>query len=236
MKTENLLGYEVFLATNSFVGGLSYFDFKELGRLGFISEDWARVLLELIHQTKPPEQKEPAILEGDPANIQRRQERRKKHSHKLTFIQVFKPGHYFWLRITARKNGNLQFQTIGAVRTALYRQPDPQLQMAELNNMEYMALLSLSLIFQAKKTYVWNEKILENSAMSEHGIWKFSDKNPIYLKFKEGDGLINYITGEESRINARELRFIFNAHELNFRNCLSLPLLKQLCAKTGKQN
>lgn len=228
IQLENVEGYKLIRMINTFEGGVNYLDLQEMADHGLISNEWAEIILNLILTQTTPKQNE----ELKESSLHSKDENRAK---KLTkFVSALKPGNYFWFKIVMAKEDLPIFESAESVRDFLYQKIDLDLLSLEFKKIEYLATLSLSLLQKLKRTNIYNEKIIENSAVSYYGIWKYSSKNTIYNDFINQVSKIEYLDDEKSYNNSKDLEIVFNPHKKNAGNVFNLSFFKEFLANQGK--
>ena len=207
-------------------------DLEELSYLGLIPIEWKTILSRLTGKSN---QQNPALEKEIPEKSQRLSKNRSRSTH-LVFrpIQpVFRPGYFFWFIVFHQRRGNeLIFRPVGEVRTIIFEKPERDHLDATMMKMEYLAILSLSLLAKIKKLHVYSEDLLENSAVCSGGLWRISEKNSFYNKLKTQDTSISYLQYESMR-SWEELNEFFMLHNHNFRGCFHVSLLKKIAAEEG---
>ena len=138
----------------TFEAGLSYLDAQELSQLGYISTEWKGILLALLlNQTKKKR------INHSEEHGPKEPRARRRVQKLLSFSHVFKPGNYFWLKIISVKVSALFFEPIEAFREVIYEKKiNSNSLVMEVQKMEYLALMSLSILSKLNKMHIYTEK------------------------------------------------------------------------------
>lgn len=203
---------------NNFPSGVVWEDIEELFNLKFLSSGWRGTLARLLSQdqvgnTTPEENDE----NGSDRNLK----------------PEIKPGNYFWIVIAKSANANIYFkpaQSVYQVISKSLRNEFPEWLFARI---EYLTLFALTLIERAKVHYFYSEQLVENSIVSDHGIWSLRQSNYFYKKhFTEGKMTSIYLQ-RMTFDGIKGLLTIFQEQETNFLCCLDLDMLKVLLSSDG---
>lgn len=235
-----------------FPSGLFFDDLVQLARLSVIDEEWITLLPKIIHSRDDgsknlvaptpgirarPRGSERKTTFNAPRNFFHFEKRDvpqnlNKTASPIPFydendVEKIKAGNYFWVTIhkdTIRKN--LFFQPSQSVYNYIKRSLKAYSYQHFLEKYEYLTLLSLSLINAVKNNYYYNERLLENSLVAEHGIWKIREDNYIFKKYLESSHGLTYI--EDLDIPFKELKSIFWSHDPNFLSLLEVDIANDL--------
>lgn len=102
-----------------------------------------------------------------------------------------------------------------------------------MEKFEYMSILALSLINGARDNYYYNERLVENSLISEHGVWKIRDENYIYKKYLDASSReLTYLETLEGQ-SFKELKNVFWSHDANFLTLLEADIVNDLLNHSG---
>ena len=215
----------------NFPSGLVWEDIEELCELKSVSPGWEEVLARLLSQdqeSKKSEGEEDVVEEVD-----EEAEGDEEIGRNVSEPPKIKPGNYFWITIAKGPHSTLHLkpaQSIYQFITKNLRNEFPELQFAKL---EYLTLFALNLIERAKTNYFYNEQLIENSLVCEHGVWVHRGSNSFYKKHLDGGMTAIYLQGM-SFDGMKELGAIFQEHETNFLSCFDLDVIKSLLSMDGK--
>lgn len=255
IKNDNEEGFTLLGMICLFPSGLSFDDLIQLANLKFIPSDWDALLQKMLN-SKDASAKlmKPAFPESDhggkkttqpPSRNQLLEEEETKSADKVTSkaelwvdeidSEKIKPGNYYWLTIQKDtvRNG-LFFQPSQSVHSYLKRSLRTSLTKQILDKFEYLTILSLSLISGAKNNFHYNERLLENSLVSEHGVWKMRDENYIYQKYRDSSREMSYLEKLEDQ-SFKDLKQVFWSHDSNFLSLLEVELINDLLSQ-GNSN
>lgn len=210
---------------------MSYSDLEDIFR--DMEFDWKGVLSKLLSQNTnqenllsvPTEFELPALELKHSKSLQQ-----KLRTRSAFFNSTFHPGRYFWLDIINLKEEELIFQPVEIISSVIYEKAEPELLDAEMEKFEYLTFISLSLLDNLQKIHAYSEKLLENSAICKHGIWKIDGFNPIFAKYMTKRFNLKAISEHQS-ISLRDLQYTFERHDANFRSCLNLAVIKSILAE-----
>ena len=199
---------------SSFSSGIELQDMNNLEQLGVVNGGWQDVLTCLLMQNNSqPAGKDETVIEP----------RDNQSQTKMAII----PGNYFWVVVTKPTKSTIHFkpaQSVCEYISTKLAQENPKWHLAKL---EYMTLVSVALIENAKRGYVYNERLVENSLICEHGLWQYRETNIFYksrIQNQTDHSLLQNISSE----SASELATTFQQHEENFLSCLDLTQLTTL--------
>ena len=221
-----------------FPGGLTSLDLRELVRVGFISDDWRTTLSNLFPketQDQTPQGKTDAISEnrsfgpGTPKPGF-------KHSPSQLMDQLsINTGDFLWIQINKIPSiGGLLFKPSQAVHQFLLKELQQETQDAEFLKLEYLTLLSVSLLAKIRSLSVYNERLMENSAVCRHGLWEIAEDNTFYNKYlKDRSVMLSYLEGSNIK-TAKDILNIYNIHEPNLQSSLNIAVIKSRIANLGK--
>lgn len=219
---------------SSFPSGLGWEDLEELCHLKIFRPDWEDILARLLSQDQDAEKPEGEEIEEEVEEEEEEVEEEDEGGE--VSIQERKSkintGNYFWITVARGNNSNLFLKPAQSVYQFIaknLRNEYPEWQFAKL---EYLTLFALTLIERAKTHYFYNEQLIENSLVCEHGIWNFREENSFYKDQIEGEMTSIYLR-RMSFDGMKELWTIFQEHETNFLSCLELELIKPLLASPG---
>jgi len=129
----------------------------------------------------------------------------------------FKPDYYIWINIAKDEStGEVWFiPTHCSIRFIEENLLECSSKYTFMK-LEYMALLSSSLIDKIKKTYGYTERLMEFSAVCTYGIWRL-ETGPLGLANPENR--IKYL--DSPGYDFEKLKKWFGMHESNFYSCLN---------------
>ena len=217
-----------------FPEGLLSFDLGELKKLGFFSDDWKATLASLFPKSAEQAPKSQEI--GSIQDIQPKEIRRgSRRCNTLRFIESLpiNTGDFLWIQISkiASMEGVLLKPT-RAVNEVLIREFQNEIKEIELMRLQYLTLLSQSLLAKIRSLSIYHESLLENSAVCKHGLWAIAEDNSFYEKFiKDNASKVSYLNTHIK--TAKDIQNIYNIHESNLSSSLRLSLIKPMIANTG---
>ena len=232
-----------------FPSGLFHEDLTQLSKLRFIPEEWDTLLQKILNSKdasskliKPatPESHrrstERKLTFGPGKGLTRTEEKKSTANLKIedSESEKIKAGNYYWLQIhkDATRKG-LFFQPSQSVCSYIKRSLKSSIHQAMMEKFEYMSILALSLINGARDNYYYNERLVENSLISEHGVWKIRGENYIYKKYLDASSReLTYLETLEGQ-SFKELKNVFWSHDANFLTLLEADIVNDLLNHSG---
>lgn len=216
ISKENEECYQLILFLGLFPAGLSTHDMEQLSQEEMIPKNWKVLIKKLIENTSSPSSEKTNQNFEDSKEITE-----KPHEESQELL----PGNYAWINITKDANKEtLHYKVADFLHEFITNELKQETVKQSLQRLEYMALLALSVIKYLKEISYCQESIIEYSSISDHGIWKFDDKNTFFSKWIKPRAAYIYI--DEQKTNAKglgvaEIRKILDSHSDNFRACLN---------------
>lgn len=155
-----------------------------------------------------------------------------------TDFQLVVPGNYFWITVSkeAAKENTLHYEPANFVT----RFVDKHMQLEEcsfhLRKLKYMTLLAQSIVNRLKAVYYYHEKLIEQSAISEYGIWHYSEDNTFYKEYIKEKRNLTYVDEYHEGPKALDMtaiRKVFDDHEINFLSCIDSETVKAMIQFDG---
>ena len=231
-----------------FPSGLFFDDLVQLSKLNFIHAEW-NILLQKILNTKDtnklakpptPEIKarthhalERKLTPNPTRTISTVMFEERKSTLDISRTDDFenekiKAGNYYWITIHKDSIGKgLFFQPSQSVCHYIRRSLKTSVYKPFLQKFEYLTVLSLSLIIGTRNNYYYNERLVENSLIAEHGVWKIREDNYIYQKYLESSRELTYLETLEKH-SFKELKSIFWSHDSNFLSLLEVDIINDI--------
>ena len=217
-----------------FPGGLLALDLKELVIHGFISDDWKATLMSLF--TNDIEQSPQGYIGSDINTTEIKQCRTPVRHNTPQPIESFpiSTGDFLWIQINKISSLNeVLLIPTQAVNEFLIREFQNEIKEIELMRLQYLTLLSQSLLAKIRSLSIYHESLLENSAFCQHGLWALTEDNSFYKKFlKDEVCMMSYLYNSNIK-TAKDIQNIYNIHESNLSSSLRLSLIKPMIANTG---
>ena len=156
-----------------------------------------------------------------------------------TDYQLLIPGNYFWVVITKDPIKEiLHYQPAQFVNKFIDTNLKSDVANFDLQKLQYMTLMSLSIIRRLKELYYYHEKLIEHSGISNHGLWIYDEKNTFYTQYMKDKRSYTYIDeyhGESSKaLDLQTIRKVFEAHEMNFLSCIESDTIMSIIKSDGK--
>ena len=233
IRNTDETAYELVILICLFKVGLTTYDLQELQILKMVPQSWIKMLQELFSRGNDVESTENSCLEEQKSEMS-------DTSPAITQNKDFKvimPGNYFWIVISRDSNINALFYNPSQlVNRYIDKKLKPEVTRLELQKLEYLTLLSLSFMHRLKQLNSYNEKLTENSTISQHGIWAFSEDNAFYKNFIAKRSEFTYLDREKEGTNSYDLptlKRLFNFHAENFNTCVDSETIETLIQSDG---
>lgn len=222
--------YELVLAIGLFPSGLTTDDLNELSFLGMLPENWKIVMKRL---TRNPS--EIAELNNDIEDQKATQEQ----WDTKTDYQLLVPGNYFWIVITKDPAKEiLYYQPAQFVNKFIDMNLKLDVANFDLQKLQYLTLLTLSIIKRLKELYYYHEKLIEHSCISIHGIWNYDEKNSFYIQYIKDKRSYTYIDEfhheSPKALDLDTIKKIFEFHQPNFLSCIESETVVSIVKSEGK--
>lgn len=209
--------------------------------LDMIPVNWVAILKELL-TSKQGKDKDHDDDDDEDANDSDDEEEKKDMQESPSVadardIEVLKPGNYFWTVITKASHDILYYQPAQFVNKYIDKKLKPEVVQLELRKLQYITLLSISLIRRLKRIHLYHEKMSENSSVSLHGIWMFNSANTFYCKYIKNNRKYTYIESQKEGSNPFDLpdiKKVFEFHESNFLSCIDAESIQTIIQTDGK--
>lgn len=218
---------------------------KELERLDMIPKDWSRLLKCLLNNHKQPTTVNDQNSRGEKRDEEKEEESKGEENQETQSQkcadqdwQLLSPDSYFWVVVSKDNLANsLCYQPSQFMSKYIDKKLKSEVIYLEIHKLQYLTLLSLSLIHRIKNIYHYHERIIENSTFSNHGFWMFNPENSLYGKFIKDKRWLTYVDEVEEGPDAYDLlriKKIFEFHETNFLSCIDLETIATIIQTNGK--
>ena len=214
IQEQNKEGFSLITKLGIFPGGLLSLDMKELIKYEFISEDWRTTLASLFaKETDETARSTPQSDDSLPIST----------------------GDFLWIQISKIPNSNgVLLKPTQTVNEFLMREFQKEIKDLELKRLQYLTVLSLSLLAKIRSLSVYHEKLLENSAVCKHGLWAIAEDNTFYQNFiKEKAFIVSYLDNPSIK-TAKDIQNLYHIHEPNLSSSLRISLIKSIVSNAGK--
>lgn len=218
---------------------------KQLESLDMIPSTWVNILGKLLNsksgKEKDPKEDEDEEAAEDSDDEEEEEEKQEAEddfpqAQPVRDVDVLKPGNYFWTVITKANHDTLYYQPAQFVNKYIDKKLKPEVVHLELRKLQYLTLISLSLIKRIKRINLYHEKLCENSSVSNHGIWTPNQNNTLYCKFIKDNRKLTYIDYPKEGADAFDLpriKKVFEFHESNFLSCIDAESIQMIIQTDG---
>lgn len=225
-----------------FPSGLGSRDLRELKKLDMIPKDWPRLLESFltdqaitIDNHNSGEEKE---REEEEESKQEKDKEIESQKFENQDWQSLMPGNYIWMVVSKDILPNsLCYQPSQFMTKYIYKELKSDVIYLEIHKLQYLTLLSLSLIHRIKAIYHYQEKTTENNTISSQGFWMFSPENSFYMKSIKDKKWLTYVDEANEGPDAYDLAKIikiFQLHEDNFLSCINSETIAIIIQTDGK--
>ena len=221
----------------AFPEGLLSFDLGELVKLRFLSDDWKATLASLFPKST---EQAPRIKEEDSIeNTQPAEKEIRSVSKGLNTLQIMdslqiNTGDFLWIQISKIPSmEGVLLKPAQVVNEFLIREFHNEIKEIELMRLQYLTLLSQSLLAKIRSLSIYHESLLENSAVCKHGLWAIAEDNIFYKNFiKDNASRMSYLYNSNIK-TAKDIQNIYNIHESNLSSSLRLSLIQPMITNAG---